>query len=70
MSRTEHPDRAGPLDPCSTTRPRAWTCFPPFITDYSRSPFWHLTGELIFKDRLYQGERDQISHPCTGSRGS
>ena len=29
--RTDHPDRAGPPDPCSTTRPRAWTALPPFI---------------------------------------
>ena len=35
--RTDHPDRAGPPDPCSTTRPRAWTGFPPSY--YSRSPF-------------------------------
>ena len=35
--RTDHPDRAGPPDPCSTTRPRAWTGFPPSY--YNRSPF-------------------------------
>ena len=29
--RTDHPDRAGPPDPCSTTRPRAWTALSPFI---------------------------------------
>ena len=44
--RTDHPDRAGPPDPCSTTRPRAWTALPPFILK-SSSPFGHQVGELI-----------------------
>ena len=61
MSRTEHPDRAGPLDPCSTTRPRAWTCFPPFIK--AGSPLGTSPANC-FKDRLCQGERDLISSPC------
>ena len=65
--RTDHPDRAGPPDPCSTTRPRAWTALPPFINK-KQFPLWAPGGRTdLLKIDCIRGKRSNLT-PVTPRR--